>query len=267
MPKKPQLKALREAISRKLNIKTSRIYAKANALATQAQTKTEDGIYLLAAQSGMNLNKYLDREKVDQIRNLLFQLNQHAQPPQLAKPASNKSVVKTVSVTVGKTFNVSDPLLPDKVLAEAKEMAEEVYPLLYVFENSVRETVVRVMQGAHGANWWDMKVSKEIREEVQRRKAKEEQNPWHGKRGVHLIYYTDLEDLGRIVQSNWADFKAILPKPQWLTQRLDEVSHSRNPVAHMNPLSRDDIQRIKVYFRDWGKLIVAKRALIPSGRW
>lgn len=263
MPKKPQLKALREAISRKLDIKTSRIYARANALATKAQTKTEEGIYLLAAQSGINLNKYLAREKVDQIRHLLFQFNQNAQPPAPAKPVSKTSDLKTGSVTVGKTFRVSDPLLPNKVLAEAKEMAEEVYPLLYVFENSVREMVVRVMRAAHGANWWDTKVSNEIREEVERRKAKEDQNPWHGKRGTHLIYYTDLEHLGRIVQNNWADFKAILPKPQWLTQRVDEVGHSRNPVAHMNPLSTDDIQRIKVYFRDWGKLIAAKRTLIP----
>lgn len=263
MPKKPQLKALREAISRKLDIKTRRIYAKASALATRAQTKTEDGIYLLAAQSEMNLNKYLPKEKVDQIRHLLFQLNQPAQPPQPAKSVSKKSVVKTVSVTVGKTFRVSDPLLTDKVLEEAKEMAEEVYPLLYVFENSVREMIVRVMQSNHGTNWWDIKVSKEIREEVQRRKAKEDHNPWHGKRAAHPIYYTDLEHLGRIVQNNWADFKAILPTLQWLTQRVDEISHSRNPVAHMNPLSKDDIQRIKVYFRDWGKLIAAKRTLIP----
>ncbi len=263
MPKKPHVKALREVIAKKLGIKTSRIYAKAAALATKAQTKTEDGIYLLAAQSGINLNKYLPKDRVDQIRHLLFQINQHTQPSQIAKRTSTKTVGKTISLTVGKTFTVSDPLLADKVLAEAKEMAEKVYPILYVFENSVREMIVRVMRSVHGPNWWDTKVSKEIREEVQKRKAKEEQNPWHGKRGAHAIYYTDLEHLGRIVQNNWVDFKAIVPTPQWLTQRLDEIGHSRNPVAHMNPLTKDDNQRIKVYFRDWGKLITAKRHLIP----
>lgn len=263
MPKKPHVIAIRDAISTKLHIKISRIYAKANALATKAQTKTEDGIYLLAAQSGINLNRYLPKERVDQIRHLLFQLNQHPQQSQLAKPASKKAVFKTVSVTVGKKFTARYPLLTNKTLGEAKQMAEEVYPLLYVFENSVREVIVRVMENAHGISWWDVKVSREIRGEVQKRKAKEDQNPWHGKRGAHAIHYTDLEHLGRIVQNNWGDFKKILSTPQWLTQRVDEISHSRNPIAHMNPLSKDDIQRIRVYYRDWEKLITEKQNCIP----
>lgn len=262
MPKKPHVRSLRELIAKRLGIGTSRIYAKASALATRAQTKTEDGIYLLAAQNGINLNKYLPRERVEQVRNLLFQLNQHSRPSAPGKPPSKKAVGKTVSLTVGKIFTISDPLLTDKVLGEAKEMAEEAYPLLYVFENSVREMILRVMR-SHGANWWDMKVSGDIRRVVQERKSKEDQNPWHGKRGAHPIYYTDLDHLGRIVQNNWSDFKAILPSPQWLKQRVDEISHSRNPVAHMNPLSKNDMQRIKVYFRDWQTLITAKRSLIP----
>ena len=262
MPKKPHVKALREAIANKIGIRISQIYNKAKFLSTAAQTKTEDGIYLLAAKSGINLNKYLPKEKVEDIRNLLFQLNQHAKPGIVESPRK-KSINKVVQLSVGKTFKVSDPLLPQKVLTEAREMAEVVYPLLYVFENSVREMIIRVMQSAHGPAWWDAKVSKDTRQEVQKRKTKEDQNPWHGKRGVHPIYYTDLEHLGRIVQNNWTDFKAILPTIQWLTQRVDEISHSRNPVAHMNPLSKDDIQRIRVYFRDWEKQIRSKRTIMP----
>lgn len=262
MPKKPQVRALRDEIARRLGIKTSRIYARASALATRAQTKTEDGVYLLAAQSGINLNRYLPKGRVDQIRQLLFQLNQQTRPSEPASRESKKPGLKTVSVTVGKTLTLTDPLLSDRVLAEAKEMAEEVYPLLYVFENSVRQMILRVMHKAHGPNWWDSKVSSGIREEVEKRKKREDENPWHGKRGAHPIYYTDLDHLGRIVQNNWVDFKAILPRPQWLEQRLDEMGHSRNPVAHMNPLSRNDIQRIKVYFRDWETLVKAKRNLI-----
>jgi len=262
MPKKPHLRALREAIARRLDIRTSRIYARASALATRAQTNTEDGVCLLAAQSGINLNRYLPKERVDQIRQLLFQLTQHTGLSEAGKRVSKKPAVRTVSVTVGKTLTLTDPLLTDKVIAEGKEMAEEVYPLLYVFENSVREMILRVMQKAHGPNWWDSKVSSGIREEVEKRKKREDENPWHGKRGAHSICYTDLDHLGRIVQNNWVDFKAILPRPQWLEQRLDEMGHSRNPVAHMNPLSRNDIQRIKVYFRDWETLVKAKRNLI-----
>ncbi len=257
------MRALREIIAKKLGIKRAQIYAKANALAAKAQTRTEEGIYLLAAQSGINLNRHLPKEKVDQVRHLLFQLMGHPQSSQIVKPTPKKAGAKTVSLTIGKTLAISDPLLSMTVLLEAKEMAEEVYPLLYTFENSVREMIIRVMQIAHGPKWWDMKVSRDIREEVQKRNAKEDQNPWHGKRGAHPIYYTGLEHLGRIVQNNWGNFNAILPTPQWLKQRVDEISHSRNPVAHMNPLSKNDIQRIKVYCQDWQRLVTAKRNLIP----
>jgi hypothetical protein len=262
LPKKPHVKVLREVIAKKLNIKTSQIYKKAKDLAISVQAETEDGIYLLAAKTGISLNRYLPKEKVDKVRDFLFRLNQQSQTSRPESPRK-KPADKMFNLRVGKAFKVTDPLLPNKVLAEAKEMAEEVYPLLYVFENSVREMIIRIMQSAHGFNWWDTNVPKDIRQEVERRKAKEDQNPWHGKRGAYAIYYSDLEHLGRIVQNNWADFKAILPTIQWLTQRIDEISHSRNPVAHMNPLSKDDIQRIKVYFSDWEKQIRSKRTLIP----
>jgi len=190
MPKKPHVKTLREAISKKLGIKIARIYEKAAVLAIMAQAKTEDGICLLTAQSGVNLNKYRPQEKVNQTRQLLFQLNEQTKPSQLIKSSVKKSMHKIVAVNIGKAFKLKDPLITGKVISEAKEMAEEVYPLLYVFENSVREMIIRVMQKAHGATWWELKVSQEIQEEVKKRKSKEDKNPWHGKRGrsFHLLH-------------------------------------------------------------------------------
>jgi hypothetical protein len=85
LPRKPHLAVLRETIVKKLGIKKNRIYAKAKELAIQAQTKTEDGIYLFAAQSGINLNKFLPSEKVRQIRELLFQIKQPVQGLQLVQ--------------------------------------------------------------------------------------------------------------------------------------------------------------------------------------
>jgi hypothetical protein len=263
MPKKPGIKELREAIAQKLDIKTARIYKRASDLTVLAQGKTEDGLYLLAAKSGINLNKYLPQGKVEQIRQILFQINQHPQPSQSMKTSPKKSLPKQIHLSIGAAFRLRDPLLTESVIKEGKEMAEVVYPLLYVFENSVREMILRVMQKIYGPNWWELKVSTDIKGKIQTRKEKEDKNPWHGKRGAHSIYYTDLEQLVHIVRNNWADFKDILPNQQWLVQRLEEISHSRNPVAHMNPLSKHDIQRIRVYFQDWERQITAKRPLIP----
>lgn len=143
-------------------------------------------------------------------------------------------------------------------------MSENVYPLLYILENSIREVILRVMQNKYGDDWWDTKVPNPIKKEVQDRINHENKNPWHGRRNVKKIYYTDILHLGRIIQNNWQDFKDIFPTIPWLTQRLEEISHSRNPVAHMNPLSRKDINRIKVYFRDWQDQIKDKLSNIPQ---
>src|SRR5574341_761283 len=266
MPKKPHVAALREAIASKLAIKSSRIYAMAKDLATAAQTKTEEGIYLLAARNGINLTKYLSPEKLKQIRDLLFQLKQSVQTVQPQTDGSKrKTVIKNVTVNISKDISLKNSLLPDKVLKEAKDMAEKVYPLLYFFENSAREVINRVMRHAHGDNWWDTdtKVSSDIRRTVKDRISKEDKNPWHGKRGVHPIYYTDLEHLGLIVKNNWPLFKNIFPDQEWFLQRIKEISHSRNPVAHMNPLSKADIERIKVYTREWEKQLAQKKGAIP----
>ena len=266
MPKKPYLSVLKETIAKKLGIKKSRIYVKAKELAIQGQIKTEDGIYLLAAQSGINLNKFLPSEKVQQIRGLLFQVKQPVQAsPVLTHKPKEKNVNKNITVNICKNVTLRSSLLTEKIIVEAKNMAEKVYPLLYLFENSVREMIIRVMRHAYGNNWWDadMKVSKDIKDKVKDRLANEANNPWHGRRGAHPIYYTDLEHLGQIVKNNWPLFKQVLPSQEWFSQRIKEISQSRNPVAHMNPLAKEDIERINVYTRDWEKLINQKIGVIP----
>ena len=176
-----------------------------------------------------------------------------------------KQVAKNITVNICKNISLKNPILSEKVLKEAKYMAEKVYPLLYVFENSAREMIIRVMRNSYGDNWWDIdtKVSTDIRNTVKDRIAKEDRNPWHGRRGAHPIYYTDLEHLGQIVKNNWPLFKLILPTQEWFLQRVKEISHSRNPVAHMNPLSKEDVDRIKVYTKDWEKQIAQKKSAIP----
>lgn len=263
MSKKPQLQRVLEEIKSKLGIERTRIYEKAKEAAARAQVNTETGIYLVAAQAGVNLSRILPREKVDEIRELVFQTGQGGASVR-AGTGSKKLVQKNVTITVGKTFTVNDPILPERVITEAKAMAEGVYPLLYVFENSVRELILRVMRDAHGDDWWDAKVSKPVRETVAGRMDKETENPWHGKRGAHPIFYTDLPQLALIVQNNWANFKSIIPSIGWLSQKLEEIGHSRNPAMHMNPLAKRDIARIKVYFHDWESQILAKRSHIPG---
>jgi hypothetical protein len=142
-----------------------------------------------------------------------------------------------------------------------KKMAQ-VYPLQYILENSLRVVIKKVLEKKYSKNWWGNKVKTEIKNRVEDRKLKEDKQPWHGKRGQHEIFYSDFSDLKSIISKNWDDFKTIFPSQQWIIQRLDDLEHPRNIIAHNNPLSEDDKKRIGLYLSDWLKLLGQKRNLI-----
>jgi hypothetical protein len=140
-------------------------------------------------------------------------------------------------------------------LDEAKEMAVKAYPFLYIFENSVRNVIKSLMENKYGPNWWEIKVKnlhKTIEDDVNRRMHEEKQNRWHSsKRGVHKIYYTDIDDLRIIVQDNWTVFRKIHDRLSWVVEHIMQLSYSRNIIAHNNPLQGRDIQSIQTKIFEW----------------
>lgn len=148
--------------------------------------------------------------------------------------------------------------LPPAVLLEAREMAK-IYPYLYIFENSLRYLITQRLSTRYGKDWWETRVGKDIKDKAAERIQKEGKNRWHGRRGAHPIFYTDIDELRAIIASNASEFETVLPdvkRPiEWITQRIEEISMSRNVVAHNNPLADDDITRVRVYFKDWARQI------------
>lgn len=155
-----------------------------------------------------------------------------------------------------------DLLLPNSVATDAARMAD-LYPKLYLLENSIRNVIERVMAAKYGKAWWTTSVAKRIRDRVQDRKDKEAKAPWHGKRDAHDIYYSDFSDLKNIINAHPDDFADIFPSPAWITQKLEELEPARNTLAHHNPVPEKERQRLDVYFDDWAKLVHAKRGAIP----
>jgi hypothetical protein len=217
----------------------------------------EDAYALLAHEEGMDLSKYLALPDLDRIRRLADErARRGAQDvPQARATAPTK---KTVKVNICGELKLSDPILPQRVLQDAREMTQ-VYAQLYVFENSIREVISMALLAARGAGWWDTCVPTKIRNEVDRRLQDEEKNPWHGKRGVHRIYYTDMADLASIIVKNWSHFAHLFPEQAWVTQKITEIARSRNTVNHHNPLSKSDRDRVHFYVRDWLAQIEAKK--------
>lgn len=270
MPKKPHVASIRNAITAKLNIKTGQIYVLAKKLATQAQTKAEDGIYLLAAKNGINLTKFLPPEKVAQIRELIFKVNQSSQTLQShsTSQVKQKRKISTLReekriVILAKEIEIADPILTIKEVSEAKDMSA-IYPLLYIMENSIREFLNRVMIAAHGSTWWDTQAPKGLRETVAKRMSDEQKNSWHQRRSDHLINYLDLDQLPALVRR--VEKKVVpkfFPSVEWFTQFIEEVYQSRCVLCHMNPLDKDNIQAVRLRFKQWQKLLSEKKRLLP----
>ena len=253
---------LRSALLAKLGVSPQRLSQKVASLKKQhGPMETEDGTYVLAHLEGLDLSKYLSRDTVDRIRGMI--------PGKGSAPASQKQEKGKPQarvrkpVRIGAQVDSSDPLLPESVVAAAGRMAE-VYARLYVLENSIRNVILRVLHAEHGKDWWTKCAPAPVQADVTRRKGAEAKTPWHGKRGAHDIHYSDFGDLRKTIEKNWDSFAELFPNRPWITQRLSELEPPRNVVAHCNPLSESDRNRIDLYYDDWMKLLKAKRAGIPE---
>jgi hypothetical protein len=202
----------------------------------------EMATYLLAAEYDIDVSEILPEEELEKLRNL-------PETKIVIKEGKVKNLPREINISITKKFPVIDPFLPNKLIREANEMAN-VYPVVYLFENSVRNLIRIVLENKYGSAWWEDKVPLVVKQEVEKRLKKERENRWHGKRGAHKIFYTNIGDLNSIITTNWKDFKDLFPNQTWIKSRIDEIEVSRNIIAHNNPLSDRDIKRLKLYFED-----------------
>jgi len=210
----------------------------------------EEAAYLLAGQLGIDISKFLGKEKSEKLQKLREIMV--ANVPQV-KPvkAIEKARPKTVTIKFRKEL-IKESILPAKLAKDAEKMAE-VYPLVYVLENSLRYIIMNVLKDKFGNDWWEKKVPLAIRRNAENRLKFEGRNRWHSRRGSHQIFYTDFGDLCSIIINNWDDFKGFFPSQRWIQTRLEEIELSRNIIAHNNPLPRREIERLELYFEDLKK--------------
>lgn len=147
---------------------------------------------------------------------------------------------------------------------DVKRMSERVYPLLYIFENSVRDLIERVLKDAYGAEWWTKAVPKSVRDTATKHKVAEAKEPWHGARGKRAIDYVFLNDLWSIIKDEWKHFKKFFPNQSWVESLITgDMNVSRRVFAHMNPLTENDVKNIEAAFRKWTKQLKGAEAELP----
>lgn len=198
----------------------------------------------LASTLGIDVYKLL-REHPEQLE----ELRKIGALPSIAQTRIIKEVRERPSITVDEKV-IETFLLPSNLADQARKMSS-IYPYFYVFENLLRHVIMSTLKKKYGENWWNIaNISKEIRDQVKIRKKSEGKNRWVGKRGSHEIFYTDLGDLGLIINSNYDDFKDLFPNLTWIKSRVDDVEKSRNILAHNNPLPDNEMKRIRIYLKD-----------------
>jgi hypothetical protein len=174
----------------------------------------------------------------------------------------NEKVLKIESLIIKEKI----PLVSQKIIQDAYNNAE-VYQVLFVFENSIRNFIATVLEKKFGADWWLADtghsnapvVSKDIKEEVAKRVETDKINSFHGSRSDKAIIYADFKDLGKIIQTNPAIFKpyfkGVTSGIGFLTHMLDVLALSRNNIAHMVNLEKNDRGRFLMNVNDWHNLL------------
>jgi hypothetical protein len=207
-------------------------------------------------------------EQIAEVRGIVQ--NRPPAVPAPARPngsrAAKKASPRTVSMTIGTAKYGEIPGLKASHATEAKGMAEKVYPLLYVFENSLRDLIELVLKAKYGDEWWTTAVPSKVREAADDLKEQEKRDTYHGKRGRRDIDYLLLTQLWKIINHKWKDFEPLFPPGKHWVQSLieNDMNVSRRPIAHMNPLEDDDIQSVQTAFRKWVRNLKAVADKLPQ---
>jgi hypothetical protein len=214
---------------------------------------------LYAASVGIRIQKFFSPEYCSALVALRPIGPGPIHPPQ-SRPARSGSREVILKIDTG----VMDPapFIEPGAARDAVRMAR-AYPFFYLFENSARALVCERMKTELGAGWWSAtNVAAPVMARVASRIAGEGKHRWHESRGKHPVYYTDLDDLGRIIQRHWdAVFLRDLGDQARVQAMFTEMEELRNIVAHNNPLDANDLERLRSNYRVWVKQLKG----VPNG--
>lgn len=245
------------ALRRKLgDVSNSAISQRRSRIQKLVPMPTDIATYVVAAQEGVRIERMLDAATLQTVADFEGRLaakQSGSAEPQRSANGRQKRTATVKELRIG-TLKIPRSALGQQLMDEAERMAA-VYPLLYAFENSMREFVDGHLTAAYGDKWSDDPkiVTGTMKGRVERNQNAEARHRYHSRRSARFVYYTDLGDLPLIAHSEkgWKVYKSLFPSDKWLHGCVEVIEASRNVVAHMNPLNKRDIDRIRLNFEDW----------------
>lgn len=122
----------------------------------------------------------------------------------------------------------------------------KIYPYIYILENNLRKLIIETFR--ERKDWWNNKfiVHKDIQEYAKTIQEAEKKYKWLDKRGNHPIYYIGLQELFKIIEINWQDFKNTFKDLGNLRTWINESIPIRNLVAHNVKIQREEQENIRI---------------------
>jgi hypothetical protein len=208
---------------------------------------TEEAVYVIAHQEGIDLSRYLSIQIIDRVRSLV--------PKDLPRPSGNLPYKAIKAKKPKRTAKSSYPMVRESMISRSVTIGNESFPQVFVLENSIRNLIITKLTKAYGSDWWNKARIKGIRDTVQRTIDKEKKHPHREKRGLHPIFYSNFADLKQIILNERNQFTDVIIDFQWFEVEMDQVYMARNSLAHSVLISEDDASRIRLFYRDWARLL------------
>jgi Swt1-like HEPN len=130
-----------------------------------------------------------------------------------------------------------------------------IYSLLFAFENSVRDLIKERLQDKHASDWWIKAIPQKIQKFAEDRQQKAQAESWLEGHKTALLGFVDFGHLADIIVANWDEFDDLVPSQHWLKQRMEELEHARNFIAHHRLLLPSEFARIEMYIGDWNRMV------------
>jgi len=256
---------LRKELLAKMGVSRQRLNQRADLLKEYVPMTSEEAAYCLAYEEGLSLEKYLPRPTVMRVRELLSALHfgQPVRTKRRQKQVRGKERARELILAGG--IRLPDPILPQGILDDAARMATTAYPMLYVFENSVRHAIAMMLGNKFGVDWWNRgAIPEDVKSTVAGRDGKSPQ-AWHSARVTHPIFFTEAKDLIAIVEKNWKVFSALFPRKDWFADLVSSIDMARDAVSHMNPLQRRDVDTLRENLSEWWEVIRERSEVLKGG--
>ena len=165
--------------------------------------------------------------------------------------ASSPSIAPPQALFVSQSYDLS-VLLPDAV--KEAFVAAEAYKLLFVFERYLRELVVETLSRDGSEDWWQA-VPKDVQDEISKLEETEESKVWMALGSRDKSALMTYPQLLRVIEHCWKSHFEDLLRDRSLLHEARLISHLRNTVSHMSPVSPEETARIQQTMRDWFRMV------------